>query len=185
MILDVNTIKLSNSPSSNILYDEPAHICRQQHGKNQSPYSTDPEIFRLLVENSADGLALFENQKLVYASPSMNRIFGCADFNKLHTYAEVLKNVHPDDYSKIEKMYAAGMKDQLRHQTYTYRFKREDDSYNWIENSVTRFFDDQGKNFRNIVICRDITEKKNNEIELSHRNAILEAITDKDRKSVV
>ena len=179
MNLDVNTLKLSDKPLPHILHGDQAHNAdRRQFFDNQHPSSPDPEVFRLLVENSADGLALFENQKLVYASPSMNRIFGCEDFNNFRTYADVLKNVHPDDYGDIEKMYAEGVENQHRHQTYTYRFKCEDGSYSWIENSVTRFFDDSGNNYRNIVICRDITKNKTNEIELNRHKEMFRAITD-------
>lgn len=145
---------------------------------NPQKLPPDPEVFRVLVENSSDGLALFENQELVYASPSMNRIFSCEDFNQFTTFAELLRNVHPEDHKRIEKLYADGIKYQHKHQLYTYRFKRNDGSYNWIENSVSRFFDDNGNNYRNIVICRDITEEKNNEIELSEHKEILKAISD-------
>ena len=179
MNLDVNSLKLSHKPLPRILHGDQANNAeRQQLFENQYPSPHDPDVFRLLVENSADGLALFENQKLVYASPSMNRIFGCRDFSKFRSYTEVLQNIHPDDYRYIEKMYAEGMENQHRHQTYTYRFKCEDGSYSWIENSVTRFFDDAGNNYRNIVICRDVNKNKSNEIELNRHKEMFRAITD-------
>ncbi len=136
------------------------------------------EIFRLLVENSSEGLALFENRELVYASESMNKIFGCADFKKFQNYPDVLARVHPDDFPAIEKMFAEGIEKKLKTQRYQYRFKRDDGKYCWIENSVTRFFDDAGENFRNIIICRDITEKKQTEEALLESQQLFKSIAD-------
>lgn len=136
------------------------------------------EIFKFLVENSFEGLALFENRELVYASESMNKIFGCADFKKFQNYPDVLARVHPDDFPAIEKMYSEGIEKKLKTQRYQYRFKRDDGNYCWIENSVTRFFDDAGENFRNIIICRDITGLKNAETELLESRQIFKTIAD-------
>jgi len=81
------------------------------------------DIFKILVENSSDGLALFEHMELVYASESMNDIFGCADFKLLRSYSDVLARVHPDDIPALQKMRDEGIKKKLKNQRYHFRFK--------------------------------------------------------------
>lgn len=138
----------------------------------------DFEIFKLLVEHSSDGMALFENQILVYSSPSMNKIFGCKDFSGFKTYEDVLKRVHPDDFPGLENKVNEGIEAKCEIQKYQFRFKRDDGTYCWIENSVTRIYDSLGKNVRNVIISRDIAENKKTEQELFQQKKALKTIAE-------
>jgi PAS domain S-box-containing protein len=139
---------------------------------------TNPEIFRLLVENSSDGMALFENNELVYASPSMNEIFGVKDFYTFKTYPDILKRIHPDDYNELTSTIENSRQNKWKQQQYQFRFKRDDGIYCWIENSVSRIYKNNGSKIKTIVTCRDITKNKETEQELYQQKEALKTIAD-------
>jgi PAS domain S-box-containing protein len=122
-------------------------------------------LFKFLIENSSDGLALFEGDNLKYASPVYEKMLGYPITPETFpTLSHVLKYVHPDDLQHVENEIRNGEKHGLTSQTYQFRHQKKDGSYRWFENSITRNFD--GPTVKTYVISRDIDERKQKEIQL-------------------
>jgi len=138
--------------------------------ENVSPYSTgtpkgDINIFKFLIENSSDGLAYFEGENLIYASPVYEKMLGYAITpDKFPTLSHILRFVHPDDFKHVVDEIRGGEERGLLKQTYRFRQQKSDRTYRWFENSITRHYD--GSKIKTYVISRDIEDRMQKEIEL-------------------
>lgn len=71
--------------------------------KYQYALQSKDQYFKLLLEHSGDGIAILDLQgKLLYASPSLQRILGYRDRFVLNK--NVLSAIHPDDRMKIRQL---------------------------------------------------------------------------------
>ena len=71
--------------------------------KYQYALQSKDQYFKLLLEHSGDGIAILDLQgKLLYASPSLQRILGYRDRFVLNK--NVLSAIHPDDRMKIRHL---------------------------------------------------------------------------------
>jgi PAS domain S-box-containing protein len=93
--------------------------------------------FRALVENSADGLAIFgTNFKPIYLSPSSQQILG-------YTYEEamqmdLLEATHPDDKEELLKGFENVLSNPgIPFKGYTSRMKHKNGTWRWMENTIT------------------------------------------------
>ena len=106
--------------------------------------------FRLLVENSADGIALTaEDHKIQYVSPTGERILGYGSNEIVGVSWSELR--HPDDRA-ITTLPAPG-----ETRLHTVRLRGGDGKYRWIESSITNLSHDPAvrafvSNFRDITL---------------------------------
>lgn len=71
--------------------------------KYQCQLQSKDQYFRILLEHSGDGIAILDTQgKLLYASPSLQRILGYRDRFVLNK--NVLSVIHPDDRMKVRQL---------------------------------------------------------------------------------
>jgi PAS domain S-box-containing protein len=125
---------------------------------------TSEKRFRALIENSSDAISLSNAEGLItYASPSIVRMLGYTPEERLGRDGSEL--FHPEDLEVILPQY----KDILQHPdktvTVQYRLKHKDGSWRWIEAVVRNMFADPNVGAL-VSNYRDITERKNAEIEL-------------------
>ncbi|MFZ4455365.1 MAG: PAS domain S-box protein [Bacteroidales bacterium] len=128
------------------------------------------EKFRLIAENTSDGIfAVAPDGRITYASPSYRKITGYSDeVNLSHTAEDIYSIIHPDDRDDIFKLIYSAIDRKEEALGYTYRAKHKEGHYLWREDNA-RFTYDENKNYLGAyVICRDITERKNNEIALKN-----------------
>lgn len=126
------------------------------------------EKYRLISENTSDGIIVFDSEgNVIYSSPAYNKIFRKNEeliykLNKKTVY----NSIHPDDREKIfSDIYNAiiAKKDEL---IYSYRVLNNKGKYIWREDNAKFIYDDNGKHIKTYVIARDITQRKKNEEEL-------------------
>lgn len=141
------------------------------------------EARRAVVENSLLGLAIYQDEKVVFANPACNQIFGYSmEEIEGMTMPEIEKIIFVEDRSStIEKIRDAISKDNLS-QRFESQIVRKDGSLRWIDFTISLI------NFRDRIgvqaTIADITERKLLEVEqarliweLEAKNAELERFT--------
>src|SRR5437868_5058177 len=124
--------------------------------------------FRALVENSHDAIMLIDKNFVTqYRSPSLTRMFGWRDEQKLQRHLS--ESLHPDD---MKNVIIPLLNELLSHpgRSFPVTFRKIDISgnYIWMEGVATNMFNN--KNVNAIVVnFRDITERKSAE-ELIQRS---------------
>ncbi len=131
---------------------------------------------RILIEHGSDGIVLLDAHGVFsYASPSVERIFG-------YTPDELLgKNssdfLYPEDLPILDEIHRRIQ--QTPHEIFNiqYRFMSKDGSIRWIESTYNNMFDETGVNAL-VINFRDITERKQSEVELRQANERFRQLAD-------
>ena len=123
----------------------------------------DQEIFRAIVENVGDLVALLDAEgRRIYNSPSYRPFFRDED---IQIGSNSFMEIHPEDRERIKDVFhrtvATGVGERGE-----FRFVLKDGSIRHIESEGRAIHDAQGKVSKVIVVSRDITERKCMEIEL-------------------
>lgn len=123
------------------------------------------EYFKCLLESSADGIAILSAQaKLLYASPSMEKIMGYR--NRLALNKNVFNILHPDDRHRIRQSLLRDIFN-LRHNqvvTLNYRILHHNGQWRYHEATCKNMLNDP--HIQGILInYRDITDR----IEAEHK----------------
>ena len=135
---------------------------------------------RLITENTSDGVAVIEEGKLTYVSPSFAKLIGLEkNFYKNFTLEEVFANVHPDDEEKTRETIYSGLEKKLTEIKYEHRFKLGDGGYHWREDSANIIYDENGDYTKYIVVTRDISDRKEAEKEKNRLYKIAEKQNEK------
>jgi len=164
---ETNNIKLSSYDQDILNIGEKTNIKAGLVGIEHIEAQLPPNnVLRLLLDKLSDGVALFENGVLVYASPAFKKIIGHTDFSIFHRLENTFSYVHPDDLAHVNEARQVSLKHHDEFQKYEFRFRRSDGSYCWIENSIKREYDASGNNNRIYITARDITDRKNVEASL-------------------
>ncbi len=118
------------------------------------------EIYQLLTENTTDGVALFRNNIFEYVSPSYSKMLGY-HLNELTgiTKEQFYEMVHPDDKRMIQTIIENVTKEKRDFQTYSYRIRRKDGDYIWLDDRLNNKFDQKGHHIATYINSRDITNQ--------------------------
>jgi diguanylate cyclase (GGDEF)-like protein/PAS domain S-box-containing protein len=131
----------------------------QARSVSQEP--KEAECFRLMAEQSVDVLCrLTIETRCTYCSPSAMRVLGWTSDEMVAHFPQDL--VHPDDVSTFKAAHARHMnEDNCENAPATFRVKRKDGSYVWIEinarlvrNPVTKV------PWQVLLNMRDVSERK-------------------------
>jgi diguanylate cyclase (GGDEF)-like protein/PAS domain S-box-containing protein len=133
--------------------------------------------YRLLAENATDLIILVDHQgKRSYASPACFRLLG-------YTPEEMLSinsadAVHPDDIRQVMQMLADGTAElgTTEHPP-TYRMRRKDGSYVWVEASG-RAVDVAGQEHQRLLILRGVEQRMESERHLKESEARYRLLAD-------
>lgn len=185
MNLNLNDIVPSVTGRGGLLFDSLARKHGRLDNDSDTRVARDLEVFRVLIEHSSDGVALIENNEVVYASEAFKKILGFDDISVFRTFEDIMSRLHPDDYELVKNKILESKKQHLKTQTYQFRFRRQDDSYCWVENSITRLYNKSGKNVRNVVISRDISDQKRAECELRKSEERFRALFSQNAMGIV
>ena len=133
------------------------------------------ERFRLIAEKSTDMIAKHElDGNFLYVSPSCKRILGYEPDELIRK--NPFEYFHPDDISKVRKSLDKVLADSTI-DTITYRFKKKNGLYIWLETTSTAIFDEKSGKPREIqTSSRDITDRKEIEIALDRSEKNLRKI---------
>jgi len=137
------------------------------------------ERFRMLIENSSDGIVLLDGEgSVVYSSPSGGRIIGYEPDEWIgKSWYEF---IHPDDLENITDVFSNLANNPGSSATLEVRYKHKDGSWRWLNGIGNNLLDDPRINGI-VTNYRDTTERRKAEeetkrlnIELMDTNAALE-----------
>ncbi len=129
---------------------------------NLAALSPSEDKFRLIAENSSDGIIQFDaNNQVTYASPAYLRLFGF-DEEEIHTHSPeaIYELIHPDDRDALFARTLAAIANKTPELRYTFRVKHAQKGYIWREDHTNFSYDAHGNYTGCIAICRDITERQ-------------------------
>jgi two-component system, cell cycle sensor histidine kinase and response regulator CckA len=129
------------------------------------------ERFRALIENSADGIVLFNsNAGIIDISPSGERILGCS---KEEVAGQVRFDlIHPDDAQRVQQFFVEIISKPSAILTNQYRIRHSNGAWLWIESVWSNLL--ENTSVQAIVVnFRDITERKSAEQELIESREML------------
>ncbi|MES2655272.1 MAG: PAS domain S-box protein [Bacteroidota bacterium] len=130
---------------------------------------------RFISENTSDGIVVLEEGCITYSSKSYMKMFGYSQEDQIDkTEEKILSLVHPDDKEDLLKNVENAVAKQEKNLVVEYRYLHKEGYYVWREDTVNLFYDENGKNVKDIVVARDITEQKKNRIEFEQVKSMLE-----------
>ena len=114
--------------------------------------------FRTLTEQSSDIVVLLDIEtRLMYASPSMERVLGFAPETILGQ--RMFELVHPDDLDAVMSTVMEGIAEPGATRRMEYRFRHQDGSWRFLEGVGRNLLEDSA--IAAIVVnARDVTERK-------------------------
>jgi PAS domain S-box-containing protein len=120
------------------------------------------EKYRLMAENSSDGIIQFDaDNHITYASPAYMRLFGFTQAQTLaHTPELIYDLIHPNDRDTLFSRTFAAIASKTPSLRYSFRVKHALGHYIWREDHTCFSFDEQGNYTGCLAICRDITERQ-------------------------
>jgi PAS domain S-box-containing protein len=135
----------------------------KQVNQNTQKILSNEIRFRKLIENSYEGISLFDKDlNVFYRSPSCKRIYGW-DLKERIRYG-ALGIVHPDDVGAMKKQLNNLLQKPAGDAIITCRVRHKQGHYIWIESVFTNMFHDTNIQ---AIVCnfRDVTEQKSAELE--------------------
>ncbi len=122
------------------------------------------EQFRQLAENTYDVFWLFdcEEQRLLYVSPSYEKIWGTPRETLYQNPHSRIEQIHEEDRDEMEKAFKRIAEEEL---AVVYRIVRPDLSLRWIWDRGFHILNASGEVYRIAGIAQDITESKEVEEE--------------------
>ncbi|MGN6394512.1 MAG: PAS domain S-box protein [Mucilaginibacter sp.] len=148
--------------------------------ENTKKIITNELKFRKLIENSYEGITLFDKDlNVTYRSPSSQGITGYSDVAR--SDCEILDLVHPADKKLVRQLFRELLNLPAVPKMLTFRTRHQKGHYIWIECIFTNMLAD--KSIASIVCnFRDVTGRKHAEEEIRKKTAqvenILESISD-------
>ncbi|HSK13253.1 MAG TPA: PAS domain-containing sensor histidine kinase [Phnomibacter sp.] len=147
--------------------------------------SSRDDLFRLIVENSKDGINVLDlaSGKYIYMNYSQVELTGFSYDEIINiTAEEAFDRLHPEDRSvsmEQQKQIVAGhdVIDPVE-----YRWKVKSGAYRWFNDRRTLVRDEKGMPVALIGVSRDITDRKRQELQIQQLAKKLEQLNhDKDK----
>lgn len=115
----------------------------------------------LITENSTDGFLVIEDKLVTYISDSYCNILGFTseDVFKM-SLDDIFEKVHRDDIVKVKEIIYTNLAKKVKHFTYSFRLKGNNNRYHWREDSACVMYDETGNYNNYIVVSRDISALK-------------------------
>ncbi len=144
---------------------ERASIADEQAERLREVGELSPECFRQLAENVTDVFYVLDLQspRMMFVSPAYERLWARPVGSLYDEPSSWLSAVHPEDQPWV---WEAGSRERHLSWDLEYRVLRADGSVRWISDRAFPVRDSQGVPYRIAGIARDITERKQAEIEI-------------------
>jgi diguanylate cyclase (GGDEF)-like protein/PAS domain S-box-containing protein len=140
----------------------------------QEELKKSEERFRLLAEYSSDMITMHDRKgTYLYASPACKEILQYAEDELVGKDAYLF--IHPEDMEKVNEGHRTALNNA--YSVFSYRIRRKDGEYVWIESAV-KFMDDirLGEE-KLIVVSRNISGRKLVEQRLQEANELLQHLS--------
>jgi PAS domain S-box-containing protein len=153
----------------------------EEHREAERKLRESEARLRLLAENSTDILGRYDAQGYcLYVSPACRALTGYEPEELIGKHFTV--GFNPDDHDQIANLDGVmlGESDVI---TFSYRFRRKDGSYVWLETAVHAIRDPEtGLVVESHTASRDITERKEAANELEKMNRLLTIERDRQKE---
>lgn len=141
------------------------------------------EYYRMTADNLLDMISTHKpSGEAVFVTPSVTQLVGYTPEEFIGTQS--YEHIHPDDQEKIRKIAENSGKTGDSY-TATFRMRRKDGRYIWVETSVRPMRDEHGAIKELLCVTRDVTDRMKIEQELRISNARLKAIFDNAGTGIV
>ncbi len=145
--------------------------------ENSEPFNAY-QLYKLLAENAYDINLMYDDQKLIYISPSIHDFLGYFS-GEVNTIRDWFELIHPDDRKKVIAEIEKDKSDKLIYSFITYRQKHKKGHYLWFETKIRHEYNFDGS-VVNILTSMDITKRKKAEIQLEQQKEFIEELFDTD-----
>jgi two-component system, cell cycle sensor histidine kinase and response regulator CckA len=178
---DVHKVLFSANPIT--VNDEPCMISVSvditEREKKADASEESEEKYRLLVENSLQGLAIIQEARIIFCNKAFCEISGYSA-EELLSFSDAITLIHPDDRELVKKRHDSRVKGVAIDQHYEYRIVRKDGRVRLLE-VYASLVEYNGKSAAQIVHI-DITERRQAEEDLKesreYLNQIINRISD-------
>ena len=117
--------------------------------------------YRLLSENTTDGVLLFEDNIVKYASKGYSKMLGFdKDAIEDIPLEQIYSLIHEDDSKHVQDIIEAAYSEQAKSFGFEYRILNKEGEYVWLEDTINAKYDSLGNHIRSIIHSRNITERK-------------------------
>ena len=152
--------------------------CMDIHDELLSQTALRENEERLNIVIEASGLGTWELDMAtdtILCSERYRDIFGYPK-DTLLTYAQISRQIHPDDLDRRNEAFREGLKNGMMH--YEVRIISQDDTVKWIEKRGKVFYDEAGEPKKLIGTLRDISAEKNYQEKLREREKKFRLLAD-------
>ncbi len=152
---------------------------------NEKKRMESEEKFRMIAENTSDGIFISDhNGSIKYSTPAYRKQLGFdKDIELTLSVNEIYELVHPSDRVELFATIYKAIAEKQSELRYTFRAQHKNGHYIWREDHANFRYDENGNLLESYVIARDITEKKNAEIQLMQQNIELSIAKNKAEES--
>ena len=161
--------------------NKPAGIKDSSKKSEKSPVSENNDLalseakFKFIAENTSDGILIYENGFVSYASPAYQKLFGYTEARLKKINGEgLLKLVHPDDANWLKEQLNKYIEGKIQTFKIQYRSLHKNGNYIWREDTGNIIYDKNGQFVKALIIARDISEQKKLEESLKKTLDLLE-----------
>lgn len=166
-----NTAESNLSTPKNCTYDENKN---QKDRRNMNGFEQDvlsDTFLKTLVNLSTDIITLIDTSGIIlYESNSIESMLGYKPGELIGKNA--FSFIHRDDLKKVQEDFYMGINSPGKSVLTTYRFRKFDGTYAYLESTGTRF-NDYGTNMI-VVISRDVTSRINAEKDIKRLSTAVE-----------
>jgi PAS domain S-box-containing protein len=118
------------------------------------------EKIKVISDNIYDGIFVFEEKKVFYASPSFYRMLCISeDEIMLLNRDDVFSFIYKDDRERVLREIYNSIDEKEKNVVQKHRIKNKNEGIKWIENNISFLYDKNGTYKSAVVICRDITAR--------------------------
>lgn len=145
-----------------------------QRKQAQEQLRASEERFRILMERSADAIALLDkNGRRMYATPASKRVIGYEPTESVGE--EIFGYIHPEDVQMVQQVLAAIIQQPGKSLPTQFRVRHKQGHWVWVEGTGTNLL--AHPDIEAVVVnYRDITERKHLEIAIRQSKQQLEVI---------
>lgn len=132
-----------------------------ERAAQQEALRASEEKFRLVAENTSDGIVIYDLEKVRYASPAFARLTGHTEaFENSQSLAAVMQRIHPEDLPMVDRQVRDAIAEHAHQLVYEFRFLHAKGHYFYREDSVRLVYTPRGGLKSAYVIVRDVTERR-------------------------